>query len=305
MIKKLICICPFLVLTGCATEKVQSMSPVMLPAITQSTASVPSTPTQAEWLKAQPLAERAALVGFIKTQQTPVIETTQFIQFPFGRMTPQINCSPLHTCDIALQPGEKVTGVYPGDTARWLFEEAVSGDQQMHVIFKPKESDIATNTIITTSRRTYHLDLISKKDAFPKPVSFYYPDDFLQSWRNLQDAAKTLIKEKQSQRDANAENFNHLNFNYHMDTPLLSEKPRWTPQRAFNNGKQVYVEMPAVSETIPLPALFIIGKGGETELVNYRVKKPYYIIDQLFQKAVLISGVGKNQQRATIIYDDK
>jgi P-type conjugative transfer protein TrbG len=305
MIKELIFICPFLVLTGCATEKVQPIPFGMLPAITQLTMPVSSAPTQAEWLKAQPLAERAALAGFIKTQQTPVIETTQFIQFPFGRMTPQISCSPLHTCDIALQPGEKVTGVYPGDTARWLFEEALSHDQQMHVIFKPKEPDIATNTIITTSRRTYHLDLVSKKEVSPKPVSFYYPDDFLQSWQNLQDAAKTLIKEEQSQTAANAEKFNHLNFNYHLETSLLSEKPRWTPQRVFNNGKQVYVEMPSASETIPLPALFIIGKTGEPELVNYRIRKPYYIIDQLFQKAVLVSGIGKNQQRVTIIYDDK
>lgn len=136
MIKKLIFISPFL-LAGCAAEQVQPVSPAMLPAVTRSTVSLSAPPTQAEWLKAQPVAERALLAHFIKTHQTPVVETTQLIQFPFGRVTPKISCSPLHTCDIALQSGEKVTEVYPGDTARWLFEEAVSNDQRVHIIFVP------------------------------------------------------------------------------------------------------------------------------------------------------------------------
>jgi type IV secretion system protein VirB9 len=305
MIKKWSVVYMVLFLTSCTTEGVRPVSPRLLPPVAQPTLPLHSVSTLEEWVKTQPLVERKALLNFMQTHKTPVIETSQFIQFPFGRITPQINCSPLHTCDITLQCGEKVTGVYPGDTARWLFEEAVSGEQQMHVVFKPKESNIATNTIITTTQRTYYINLISKDNAISKAVLFYYPDDFLQSWKNAKDAAKALIQEKQSEQSLNTDTFNHLNFNYQMNSPLFDAKPRWMPERVFNNGKQVYIQMPPASETIPLPALFILGKGDEPELVNYRVRKPYYIVDQIFQKAILISGVGRNQQRVTITYQDE
>jgi type IV secretion system protein VirB9 len=294
-----------LFLTSCTTEAVRPVSPNLLPAIVQPALPLHSVPTLREWLQIQPLVERKALLNFMQTHKTPVIETSQFIQFPFERITPQVNCSPLHTCDITLQLGEKVTGVYPGDTARWLFEEAVSGERQMHVIFKPKEPNIATNTIITTTQRTYYLNLISKDDTISKAVLFYYPDDFLQSWKNARDAAKALIQEEQSEQSLNTDTFNHLNFNYQMNFPFFDKKPRWMPERVFNNGKQVYIQMPSASETIALPALFILDKTRELEVVNYRVRKPYYIVDQLFQKAILISGVGRNQERVTITYHDE
>lgn len=305
MLKKLVLPFSFLILAGCTAQKVQPVAPFMLPAISQSTTPEPLIPTQEELLHKQPVDERPALTHFIKTHQTPIIETSQSIQFPFGRFVPKISCLPLRACDITLQPGERVTGVYPGDTSRWLFEEALSGEEQMHIIFKPKEVDIATNVIITTTRRTYHLDLDAKQDTTVKAISFYYPDDFLQEWSNLKNTAKEIQKEKQTELAENTMTLNHIDFNYRIETPLFSDKPRWTPSRVFNNGKQVYIQMPEASQTMALPALFVLGNNEEPQLVNYRIRKPYYIVDQLFQKAILTSGVGKNQQRVTITYNNK
>ncbi len=305
MLKKSFFIFFCILFSGCTTEKMQPVAPSMLPATSTQTAPKQAIPTQAELLEKQSLDEKNALTHFIKTHQASVMETPQSMQFPFGRQVPQISCLPLHACDIALQPNEKVTGIYPGDTSRWLFEQALSGENQMHVIFKPKEVDIATNVIITTSKRTYHLDLIAKQGALVKSISFYYPDDFLQEWDNVKHVAETMQKEEQTEQIVNIVTSSHLNFNYRIETQLFQDKPRWTPLRVFNNGKQVYVQMPDAAGTIALPALFVLGQDGETELVNYRIQKPYYIVDQLFQKAVLISGVGKTQQRVTITYDNQ
>jgi len=47
------------------------------------------------------------------------------------------------------------------------------------------------------------------------------------------------------------------------------------------------------------PAL-LINAGSGTQMVNYRVKGNYYVVDRLFSDAILIAGVGRNQDRVTI-----
>jgi hypothetical protein len=39
---------------------------------------------------------------------------------------------------------------------------------------------------------------------------------------------------------------------------------------------------------------------GRVGLVNYRVRLPCYVVDRLFDTAVLIVGVGRQQDRVTI-----
>jgi type IV secretory pathway VirB9-like protein len=37
-------------------------------------------------------------------------------------------------------------------------------------------------------------------------------------------------------------------------------------------------------------------------MVNYRVRGDYYVVDRLFDQAVLVAGVGRQQDRETIQY---
>jgi type IV secretion system protein VirB9 len=51
----------------------------------------------------------------------------------------------------------------------------------------------------------------------------------------------------------------------------------------------------------------VVRKGGavsndaDTTLVNYRVQDGRYIVDQVFDQAVLVVGVGAKQERVTIV----
>lgn len=79
-----------------------------------------------------------------------------------GEIQPSVVCSPLQVCDIELQPGEIVRDVLVGDTVRWKVEPATSGApgvQAMHLIVKPAEAGLVTSMVVTTSRRTYHIQL--------------------------------------------------------------------------------------------------------------------------------------------------
>jgi len=52
-----------------------------------------------------------------------------------------------------------------------------------------------------------------------------------------------------------------------------------------------------------MPTLFIIDRDGSTELVNYRARQNYYIVDWLFAAAELRLG-GDKKQKARIVRTD-
>ena len=102
------------------------------------------------------------------------------IIFLFGETQPSVVCSPLQVCDIELQGGEIVRDVLVGDTVRWKIEPATSGaagGQAIHLIVKPSEAGLVTSMVVTTSRRTYHIQLKSHPSQYMARVGFEYPEE--------------------------------------------------------------------------------------------------------------------------------
>ncbi|HCR1727050.1 TPA: TrbG/VirB9 family P-type conjugative transfer protein, partial [Pseudomonas aeruginosa] len=60
--------------------------------------------------------------------------------------------------------------------------------------------------------------------------------------------------------------------------------------RAFDDGEKVYIQFPAGIAQGELPPLFVIGAQGDGQLVNYRFRAPYYVVDRLFGAAELRLG---------------
>src|SRR3546814_10202167 len=87
--------------------------------------------------------------------------------------------------DIGLQEGEQLVGPGPvasGDTVRWIIGDTVSGAgsrRRVHILVKPTRSDIMTNMIINTDRRTYHVELRATAASYMASVSWTYPADEL------------------------------------------------------------------------------------------------------------------------------
>ena len=86
-----------------------------------------------------------------------------------------------------------------------------------------------------------------------------------------------------------------LNLRYRIS----GAKPDWRPLAAFDDGQQVFIEMPERIHTMEAPPLFVIGDQG-AELVNYRVQGNYYVVDRLFTKAELRLGSGWGAKVVTI-----
>lgn len=208
----------------------------------------------------------------------------------------QIYAKPGQVTDIALQEGEKLVGPGPvaaGDTVRWMIGDTLSGtgaSQRVHILVKPTRPDIATNLVINTDRRTYHLELHANSRVYMASVSWSYPQDELIALRLAEAEAV------QSAPIADGFAIENLNFDYRIS----GDKPDWRPLRVFDDGQRTLVEFPPDIAQGEMPPFFVIGEEGEAELVNYRVKGRYLIVDRLFCKAELRLGAGRRQVRVKI-----
>ena len=198
--------------------------------------------------------------------------------------------------DIALQEGEQLVGPGPvasGDTVRWMIGDTVSGTgalARVHILVKPTRSDIMTNLVINTDRRTYHLELRATPSTYMASVSWTYPQDELIALHKAREAQALNAPV------AVGIVLDQMNFGY----SFKGDKPDWRPLRAFDDGVRVYVEFPESIAQGEMPPLFVIGAGGAAELVNYRVSGRYMIVDRLFGEAELRIGDRKSEQRVRI-----
>ena len=74
----------------------------------------------------------------------------------------------------------------------------------------------------------------------------------------------------------------------------------------LNDGVKTIIQMPASMAQTEAPTLLVVRKvnghfkNGDREMVNYRVQGDRYIVDNLFERAILVSGVGRDQSRVEI-----
>lgn len=229
------------------------------------------------------------------TQLTPVPGPDGAIQFLHGAVQPSIVCAVMQVTDIELQPGEQINNINIGDSARWLVEPAVTGAgvaEVQHIVIKPMDVGIETSLMVTTNRRTYHFRLKSHKTEYMPKVSFIYPDAVQQRFLALKER-QTEEKEKNTIPETQ-EYLGNLDFAYH-----ISGSAPWKPVRVYNDGVKTIIQMPPKMKQTEAPSLLVLN-GDEQIMVNYRLQGDRYIVDQLFDKAMLIAGVGSKQTKITI-----
>lgn len=232
--------------------------------------------------------EKAIQQGTEDARMEPTLEgymnAIQVFPYTEGALY-RLYSAPGQVSDIALQPGETLISVVAGDTVRWVVGDTTSGGpngERAHVLVKPTASGLATNLMIATDRRTYHLELESTSGSYMAALSWTYPQDELAQLR----ARNTRARSRAEDTIARGMTLADLNFHYRIE----GDRPDWRPLRVFDDGRRVFIQMPDRIETTDAPPLFIVGPGGDAQLVNYRVRDQYYVVDRLFAKAELRLG---------------
>ena len=242
--------------------------------------------------------EQANGAARVQPTQTGYVNAIQVYPFDDGALY-QVYAAPGEITDIALEPGEQLAGTGPvaaGDTVRWIIGDTESGAgpaKRVHILVKPTRPDLVTNLVINTDRRTYHVELHSEQKTYMASVSWSYPQDQLFALRQHNagaDGGATV---------ATGVDIDALNFRYRIE----GDNPPWRPLRAFDDGRQVFIEFPSGISQGEMPPLWIIGAEGDGQLVNYRVHGNHMIVDRLFAAAELKLG-GEHQQVVRIVRAD-
>lgn len=228
------------------------------------------------------------------TTLKPVQGPDGSVRFLFGAQQPSIVCGVFHVTDVELEPGEVVNSLHLGDQVRWTVEPALTGSgaaQIQHLVIKPHDAGLETSLMVTTNRRTYHLRLKSHRSQYMPRVAFIYPDAVMARWERQ-------IERQKEEREAktmpeSGEYVGELDFDYRISGDGLK------PLRVYNDGVRTIIQMPRDMRRKEAPTLLVLN-GGEEVMVNYRLQGDRYIVDALFDKAMLIAGVGSRQRRVTI-----
>ena len=255
---------------------------------TQWQRSRPSTvksPPHASRQLAAPAVARVAAANRSATLQPAsqgFINAVQIYPYAEGLLY-QVYAAPGRVTDIALEPGEALVAVASGDTVRWIIGDTSSGsgvEKRTHVLVKPFASGLSTNLVVTTDRRSYHLALTSNGKTAMAALSWTYPQDALIALQRAESRAAAAAPV------ATGIAVDQLRFGY----VISGDKPDWRPLRAFDDGRQTFIEFPATLGVGEAPPLFLVDRKGEAQLVNYRLRGRYYVVDRLFDAAELRLG---------------
>ncbi len=212
------------------------------------------------------------------------------IRYPFGgKSEPLLTCRPLFVCDIALQPGETVLNLAIGDSLRWVIAAAQSGPggSTPHVLVKPTELNLATNLIVTTTKRVYYLRLASAPEASQPRLSYSYPDDESNAAAARLALARARAEDKATEIPSLPPD--QLDYNYRV-----SGATEIMPKKVYNDGVHSFIEYAALPTD--LPVVYGVAPDGANQIVNYRLKDLTFIVDGIPSgfDLVLNAGTGKH-----------
>ncbi len=237
--------------------------------------------------------------NYINNGQAQVITRPDgTILYPYGLAEANLTAKRMMYSKIILQEGEKIMSAAAGDTTRWHILPNYIGnaaDYTPVVLVKPFMGGLQTSLSIITDKRDYDITIqsVDSGDYMPR-IGFYYPQDKADTI-NVGLPPDNIENNESKQPRINIEN---IKYDYRIKgDPTLS----WFPTSVFEDGHKVFIKMPDRVDRSQLPVFMTIDRSGQTEVVNYRYFKPYYVVDTIFDRGVLILGTAKYKQMIKLI----
>lgn len=234
---------------------------------------------------------------------SPVLSKYGLVLFPYGQYEPKITCQPLQLCDIQLEASEVVKSAVIGDSVQWNQGDGAipivySGSDVTptpHIVLKPVRGGLDTTLLVTTDKRTYYIKLLSSDSVSVSRAGFYYPGEEIQQ---LEQKRNNLVSEDDKKLSDNKVDPKNLHFDYKISGD--TDAP-FNPVQVFDDGIQVYIQMPDDLSSKNVPAFYALSTDGYTRnLVNFRYKKPFFVVDKVFDSGLLVYGRDDNEQSIKI-----
>jgi type IV secretory pathway VirB9-like protein len=196
--------------------------------------------------------------------------------------------------DIVLERGEQVRnivgGAMPGvegQPPRLEAKEGASGhaeSQQAHIFLAATEPGLSTGLLVTTTRRTYLLEVKSVRSSPVRVIRWAYPQATVASPSTT--VAPPLLPDPD------------LPTQWHVGYQAASPAPAWTPT-VVDNGRKTYLLFTPVILYASVPLVREVTVQGPAVL-NTRQVGPVIIVDKLVERLELRHGTGEHAEVVTI-----
>jgi len=163
---------------------------------------------------------------------------------------------------------ESIKTITIGNSNAWFVKQL-----RNRLFLKPVEDNADTNLTVITNKKVYQFQLMAKdaKDNNDEnlvfSVKFIYPEVENKNIIQFGDSSKIISQEP------DLEDLDKYNFDYD-----ITGVPTISPIKMFDDGKFTYLQF---SENSAVPAILAVDPTtGFESMVNYRVTKKYFIIEQ-------------------------
>lgn len=169
---------------------------------------------------------------------------------------------------LEFAPGERLENVSIGDSLAWQ----VTPNRNASLLFlKPLDRRAATNMNVVTNQRRYAFELrvLGKgrdSGAIPYIVRFDYPPVAIA----IADPPAPDLPPVERNRD-------------YVVTGAVEN----APARIFDDGRMTYFSWNADAS---VPAIFSVAADGKESLVNYTMRGPYLVVEQVAPRFILRNG---------------
>lgn len=183
---------------------------------------------------------------------------------------------------LEFEPGEKIETVGIGDSTGWQVTPNGAGTI---MFLKPVGLPPMTNISIITNQRRYNFELVAKsglrvpQSQITYAVRFRYPE---KAGAVGAMATPPYLIATASELQNRAYSFDGAKAN--------------VPQQVFDDGKATYFQFAAGSSK---PAIFAVTPGAGESVVNFVVRGPYIVVEQIAPQFVLRDG-----KEVTIIFNE-
>jgi type IV secretion system protein VirB9 len=224
--------------------------------------------------------------------------------FPYNaNASPTVECSPLHACVVQLCGAETIYDTVAGDTVRWQIVRGSSGPNGSVPTYyvKPTDSGLpATNLVITTSARTYQMNLVSLQETPHTMYSFTCAG----SSKNVSvgtataapsasPSARTVTADAAPPSDGTPAGYD---FGYRIDG-----QASFAPDIVCNDGVHTWLRIPG--QVVDAPTVYVIDATGKEiyTAVHPDPSSPRWLrIDGVPSKLVLALTSGNATQRVMV-----
>ena len=171
---------------------------------------------------------------------------------------------------------EEIRTISMGDSTAWMLNPAGN-----RLFLKPLEQDATTNMTLITNRRTYLFELHAREtDAIDDKdmifvMRFIYPDG---NDSGILSQHADTVPEPDLEHDRDKYNFRYT----------ISGAEETAPIRIFDDGEFTYFQFR--DKNADIPAFFWVDDLGNEELINYRTRGDYIVVERVSKRFTLRHG---------------